>query len=69
MGNLLSEKVKSDKWKFSPINNIEEAIFNQTLERFYTMGVNGPYLVITTGSLLVLGGLIYFKWYVANTFI
>ena len=41
MGNLLSEKVKSDKWKFSPINNIEEANFNQTLERFYTMGVNG----------------------------
>lgn len=29
------------KWKFSPIPNIEESLFNRSLERFFEMGVNG----------------------------
>jgi hypothetical protein len=29
------------KWKFSPIENIEESLFNKSLERFKEMGVNG----------------------------
>ncbi len=28
--------------------------------------IDGPYLAITTGALLVIGGLIYLKWYVVN---
>ncbi|MFC4387987.1 hypothetical protein ACFOZ1_09225 [Gracilibacillus marinus] len=30
-----------DKWKFSPIPNIEESNFNRSLERFFGMGVTG----------------------------
>ncbi|AXI10970.1 hypothetical protein CUC15_19455 [Oceanobacillus zhaokaii] len=33
--------LKKNKWKFSPIPNIEESSFNKSLERFYDMGVNG----------------------------
>ncbi|KGP74486.1 hypothetical protein [Pontibacillus yanchengensis] len=30
-----------EKWKFSPIPNIEESNFNKILERFYNMGIKG----------------------------
>ena len=33
--------LRKEKWKFSPIPNIEESNFNKTLERFYNMGVVG----------------------------
>ncbi|WP_270181119.1 hypothetical protein [Alkalihalobacillus sp. CinArs1] len=33
--------LRNNKWKFSPIPNIEESNFNKTLERFYNMGVVG----------------------------
>lgn len=32
---------QTNKWKFTPINDIEEVSFNKSLERFYKMGVNG----------------------------
>lgn len=37
----MSEDNRHNKWKFTPINDIEEANFNKSLERFYKMGVNG----------------------------
>lgn len=38
----LNLKVRTkSKWKFSPIPNIEESKFNETLEKFLKMGVNG----------------------------
>src|SRR5690625_1083468 len=33
--------LQKNKWKFSPIPNIEESNFNKTLERFLKMGING----------------------------
>lgn len=38
---LLRSETQASKWKFTPINDIEEANFNKSLERFYKMGVNG----------------------------
>jgi hypothetical protein len=37
----MSQVLTQDKWKFSPIPNIEESNFNKSLERFYDMGVSG----------------------------
>jgi hypothetical protein len=37
----MSHVLTQDKWKFSPIPNIEESNFNKSLERFYDMGVSG----------------------------
>lgn len=32
---------KGAKWKFSKINNIEESLFNRSLEKFFEMGIHG----------------------------
>ncbi|RZT23597.1 hypothetical protein [Fictibacillus sp. BK138] len=37
----MSQVLTQDKWKFSPIPNIEESNFNKSLERFYDLGVSG----------------------------
>ncbi|MCP3032379.1 hypothetical protein LF817_13620 [Halobacillus sp. A1] len=37
----MQQTLQKDKWKFSPIPNIEESNFNKSLERFYDMGVSG----------------------------
>src|SRR5699024_5034002 len=38
---IMSRVIQKDEWKFTPINDIEEANFNKSLERFYKMGMNG----------------------------
>ncbi|MGD6831017.1 hypothetical protein ACQCT5_02555 [Sutcliffiella halmapala] len=37
----MSQIPTQEKWKFSPIPNIEESNFNKSLERFHDMGVSG----------------------------
>lgn len=41
MNRLSLHNYGSEKWKFSRIPNIEESLFNRSLERFFEMGVNG----------------------------
>lgn len=41
MTTLNLQVLKESQWKFSPIPNIEESKFNETLESFLKMGING----------------------------
>lgn len=38
---LYPEKERNSKWKFTPINNTADLKFDQSLERFYKMGIKG----------------------------